>query len=43
MTLRIGFIADTADMEGLARAVVMRAATEAKAIFEKLAEAWSSV
>jgi DNA-directed RNA polymerase subunit L len=43
MTLRIGFIADTADMEGLARAVVMRAATEAKAIFEKLAEAWGSV
>jgi DNA-directed RNA polymerase subunit L len=43
MTLRIGFIADTADMEGLARAVVIRAATEAKAIFEKLAEAWTSV
>ena len=41
MTLRIGFIADTADMEGLARAVVMRAATEAKAIFEKLADAWA--
>jgi len=43
MTLRIGFIKDTADMEGLARAVVMRAATEAKIIFEKLAEAWGSV
>jgi len=43
MSLRIGFIKDTADMEGLARAVVMRAATEAKIIFEKLAEAWASV
>jgi DNA-directed RNA polymerase subunit L len=43
MTLRIGFISDTADMEGLARAVVMRAATDAKAIFEKLAESWAAV
>jgi DNA-directed RNA polymerase subunit L len=43
MTLRIGFITDTADMEGLARAVVMRAATEAKATFEKLAEAWAEI
>jgi len=43
MTLRIGFISDTADMEGLARAVVIRAATEATAIFEKLAESWAAV
>ena len=41
MTLRIGFIADTADMEGLARAVVMTAAAEAKRIFEELAVAWT--
>ena len=41
MTLRIGFIADTADMEDLARTVVMTAAAEAKRIFEELAEAWA--
>lgn len=43
MTIRIGFIADTADKEEVARAVVIRAATEAKAIFERLAEAWTGL